>query len=352
MKVTVKTVSKEEHAVEVDGASTTVGELRKAACEKMTISTGAALTLVHLGAVLNDDSKTLEAHGIADGAVLVAVIKKARTANSPAAAAPAPAPVPALAPASAATPATSADAGQSSGKMIRLTVSDIDGDVRVIEVEDNELVENVKAVLEVEFAVPMAQQALFFEAKQLDNGKRLNEAGVKNDDMLMMQAMRASAARPASAARQQGAGAGRVGGLDLAAALAGALGGGALSARNPLQAHMNEANQLLQMAAADPHLLRRVQDNNKPLADAIATGKADEVAKQLLQLAKEKRDIEFKKQQAIMRLNADPFDVEAQKEIEEMVRMENVNQNLEQVRQLHGNMFVTWLFHRSQSVNH
>ena len=44
-----------------------------------------------------------------------------------------------------------------------------------------------------------------------------------------------------------------------------------------------------------------------------------------------KKENEFKKQQAIMRLNADPFDVEAQKEIEEMVRMENVNANLDQV---------------------
>jgi hypothetical protein len=77
--------------------------------------------------------------------------------------------------------------------------------------------------------------------------------------------------------------------------------------------------------------LLRIQENNKPLADAIATGNPESVAKELIEIQKLKKENEFKKQQAIMRLNADPFDVEAQKQIEEMVRMENVNANLEQV---------------------
>ena len=336
MKLTVKTVSKEEHAVEITGAAPTVRDLKKAACDKMAIGDDSALTLIHLGTVLKDDAKTLVDVGIADGAVVIAMIKKQKTAASPAAAAAAaPAvPVPALAPTpSAAVPKASAQA-------ICLTVSDVDGDVRMIEVDENETVENVKALLEVEFAVPLAQQVLFFETKQLQDGQRLNEVGIKTNDMLMMQALR-SAARPVAATAQRpGAGAGPVvGGLDLAGALANVMGGMTSARSNPLQAHMNEANQLLQMVASDPHMTRRINENNKPLADALATGNPEKVAQQLLELAKEKREIEFKKQQAIMRLNADPFDAAAQKEIEEMVRMENVNSNLESAMEYNPEAF-------------
>jgi hypothetical protein len=62
---------------------------------------------------------------------------------------------------------------------IRLTVSDIAGEVRVIEVDENETVAHVKAVLEVEFAVPQREQLLLFETKKLENHQRLNAAGVK-----------------------------------------------------------------------------------------------------------------------------------------------------------------------------
>jgi DNA damage-inducible protein 1 len=249
------------------------------------------------------------------------------TASTAAVSHPTPAPSPAPSPA----PVAASDAIHAgAAKTIRLTVSDIEGDVRVIEVDENETVENVKAVLEVEFAVPLKQQLLFFETKQLENNQRLNAAGVKNDDMIMMQAVRAAPARPTSAMPRQGAGASPAGGLNLMGMLGG-MGGGMASARNPLDAHMNEANQLLHSAGSDPHFVRRIQENHKELADALASGKPEEVAKQVMEIHRIKKETEFKKMQAIMRLNADPFDVEAQKQIEEMVRMENVNANLDQV---------------------
>ncbi len=320
--VTVKTIAKEEYAVELPGSSATVGDLRKAAGDKMPIPAGGVLTLVHLGNVLGDDAKSLNDHGIADGAMLVAIIKKPKTGASPA-------PSDTSSPSGAAAAPAPSDRMQDAGKTMRLTVSNVEGDVRVIEVDEHETVENVKAVLEIEFAVPLQEQVLFFEAKQMGNGQRLSAFGVKNDDMLMMQQVRVAPARPSGAPQRQGAGAGALGGLNLLGLLGG---GGAASARaNPLQAHMGEANQLLQMAGSDPHFLRRIQENNMPLADAIATGIPENVAKELLDFQKLKKENEFKKQQAIMRLNADPFDVEAQKQIEEMVRMENVNANLEQV---------------------
>jgi hypothetical protein len=350
MKVLVKTVAKEEHVIEVSGPGATVSELKAAAVDKMALEAGGNLTLVHLGKVLSEDSKSLADLGIAEGAMLVAVIKKAKVV--PAASAASPSASAASVPDSTPAPPAPASA-PTPGSKIRLTVSNIEGDVRVIEVDDNETVENVKAVLEVEFAVPIARQVLMFESKQLQNAQRIDAAGIKNDDMLMMQAMRVPAVRPAGA-QGQGGGAGPLSGLDLMGFLGG-MGGGAASARpNPHQAHMNEANQLLQMSASDPHFSRRISENNKPLADAIKTGNPEEVAKQLLEIQKIRKENEFKKQQAIMRLNADPFDVEAQKQIEEMVRMENVNENLDQVRRLVRRLLDSFNFPRlskSASLN-
>ena len=325
MKVTIKTVSKEEHALEISETAT-VGELKKLACDNFA-GAGANLTLVHLGAVLGDDSKGLGAHGIADGAVMVAIVKKAKTDAAPAAApVPAAAPAPAASPAAAPVPVPAAMDTSGSSKTIRVTVSDIEGDVRTIEVEENETVKNVKAVLEVEFAIPLAQQQLFFEAKQLQNDQRLDAIGIKNDDMMQMQATRAAPMHPPA---QLGAG---PAGLNLMGLFGGGMGGAALARSNPLQQHLPRANELIQQASSNPHFTRHMRERGSTdVADAIDAGNPEEVAKTLLEWEKTKKETEFKKNQAIMKLNENPFNVEAQKQIEEMVRMENVYENHDQV---------------------
>jgi hypothetical protein len=76
---------------------------------------------------------------------------------------------------------------------MRLTVTD---SIKIanIEVEPNELVEDVKALIEIEvstlatqFGIPVHKQLLFFENRPLDNPRRLNELGVKEDSMLFVQ---------------------------------------------------------------------------------------------------------------------------------------------------------------------
>jgi len=199
-------------------------------------------------------------------------------------------PAPAAAPASAG-PAT----------LIQLTVTDVEGEVRLIEVDSNETVDNVAAILEVEFGVPHAQQQLFFEGRLLQRGARIDSAGVKNGDMLMLQRAAPRAAPSAPPARA-GAGA-PPGGLSL-----GGL-GQLLGNINPMQRYLGEAQQLLQAAAQDPHLLTRVRDNNPALHNALASGSPEAVAKELLELEKAKRESELKKAAAIARLNANPLDV-------------------------------------------
>jgi DNA damage-inducible protein 1 len=205
--------------------------------------------------------------------------------------------------------------------MLSLSVV-FDSDVRLIEVESDESIENIKAILEVEFNLPILRQVLSFEGKILDNSNRLSSLGVKNNDMLMLDEQRAAIPRAAAGGAQAAPGTrpGGAIGLDM-------LG----SFFNPYQRHMREAEELLQLSTIDPHLRRRISENNSSLAAALESNNAQNVAKELAEIHRLKAENEAKKQAAIMRLNSNPMDVDAQREIEEAIRLENIDKNLEQV---------------------
>jgi DNA damage-inducible protein 1 len=207
--------------------------------------------------------------------------------------------------------------------MINLSVMH-GNDVRAVDVDSDETIENVKAVLEVEYNIPLSKQILVFEGKIMNNGSRLCDLNVRNNDMILLELHRPApqpqASRPASATSN----AAQRGPINL-----GMLG----SLFNPLQRYMKEAEELLQLATVDPFLRRRIAENNAPLAAALESNSVQNVAKELADIHRQRAENEAKKQAAIIRLNSNPLDVEAQREIEEAIRLENINSNLEQVFQ-------------------
>ncbi|GBG80970.1 hypothetical protein CBR_g31527 [Chara braunii] len=56
-------------------------------------------------------------------------------------------------------------------------------------------VENVKAIIEVEIQVPIANQRLFLNGRALSNASHLNQAGVGEGDLLLLQTIE-SGSRP------------------------------------------------------------------------------------------------------------------------------------------------------------
>ncbi len=69
---------------------------------------------------------------------------------------------------------------------MQLTVATWDDRVVVVDIDVNDPVETLKAILEVETGVPIAEQQLNFQGQSLQNGTNLAAAGVGNGDLIML----------------------------------------------------------------------------------------------------------------------------------------------------------------------
>ncbi|KAG0619225.1 hypothetical protein M758_4G124600 [Ceratodon purpureus] len=163
-------------------------------------------------------------------------------------------------------------------------------------------VENLKAILEVETQVPLAQQQILFNGKEIPNSSRLNASGVGDNDLLMLVSARA-ASSPATGAP-----------TDLGLKPDG-------TAINPIA--------LIRHIQGDPNIMRQLQENNRELAQAISNNNVDVLQNILRQQHQQKMLMQEQRQREIDLMNADPFDVEAQKRIEEAIQQKNVDENWE-----------------------
>merc|ERR1711976_958447 len=81
-----------------------------------------------------------------------------------------------------------------------------------------------------------------------------------------------------------------------------------------------------EMLSANPDQLAQLKQNNPPLAEAYASGSLEEFAKVL------KKQQEARKERDALRIrmmNADPFDLEAQRMIAQEIEQKNIDQNME-----------------------
>lgn len=185
---------------------------------------------------------------------------------------------------------------------MKVTVLTADERIVSLDVEPDELVENLKAILEVETQVPLAQQQILFNGKEIANNSRLNASGVGDNDLLMLVSAR-PASSPASAAP-----------TDLGLKPDG-------TAINPIA--------LLRHLQGDPNIMRQLQETNRELYQAISSNNVEMLQNLLRQQHQQKISMQQRRQQEIDLMNADPFDIEAQKKIEEAIQQKNVDENWE-----------------------
>ncbi|MCJ1292125.1 DNA damage-inducible protein 1 [Xylographa carneopallida] len=155
---------------------------------------------------------------------------------------------------------------------------------------------DLKAVIESDTNIAANLQVLFHNTLPLPNAsKTLSDVGIGEGDVIVMQVRKVQAA---GAGRQRA---------------------GPSSVRD-------DAEILRLQALGDPLIMKQLRQHRPELADVV---KSPEQFRAVWgQFKRQQEAAEEEKEMMIAKLNADPFDVEAQAKIEEMIRETAVMQNL------------------------
>ncbi|KAL8906696.1 MAG: hypothetical protein Q9207_001882 [Kuettlingeria erythrocarpa] len=198
-------------------------------------------------------------------------------------------------------PTLSFDATRSTSAAMQITISitapqgAVDHDLLTVDVGPEMTIADLKAVIESDSRIPSHSQVLYHNGNELQNDSvQLGQANIKQDDMLGLLVRNR---RP-----QQRS--------------------------NPSQpGDASQLNSRGQMALGNPVILNQIRSQNGDLADAVNdSSRFSQIYEQML---RQRDENEAQKQRELALLNADPFNVEAQAKIEEMIRQERVLENLQ-----------------------
>ena len=181
---------------------------------------------------------------------------------------------------------------------MRLTIASNDS-AETIEVCETQSISELKEIISVIMNIPVASQLLSFNSKAMPANATVESIGAKDGDMLFVQKMNLNFQMPdvAAIAPQQ-------------------------------SAHAETLERMRELKSNIP-VMARLAKENPPLHAAVTSNDVAAFTRTLADMDKARRANETRRQMAIQRLNANPFDVEAQREIEEAIRQENVERNLE-----------------------
>ncbi|KAH1032419.1 hypothetical protein J1N35_044593 [Gossypium stocksii] len=181
---------------------------------------------------------------------------------------------------------------------MRITVMTADEQILSLDVDPHETVENLKALLEVETMVPLQQQQLLFNGREMNNSEKLSALGVKDDDLVMMVSGVASSG---SAARND---------LSL----------------NPDGSAVNPA-AFQQQIRQDSNLIGQLFQTDPELAQAVVGNDLNKLQEILRARHQRRSELRRQEEEELALLQADPFDVEAQKKIEAAIRQKGIDEN-------------------------
>ncbi|XP_007020374.2 PREDICTED: DNA damage-inducible protein 1 isoform X2 [Theobroma cacao] len=179
---------------------------------------------------------------------------------------------------------------------MKITVMTADEQILSLDVDPHETVENLKALLEVETTVPLQQQQLLYNGREMKNFEKLSALGVKDEDLVMMVSGAASG----------------VSANDLSFNPDG-------SAVNPgaFQQHIRRDSNLIgQLFQTDPEF-----------AQAVVGNDLDKLQDLLRVRHRQRSELRRQEEEELALLQADPFDVEAQKKIEAAIRQKGIDEN-------------------------
>jgi len=211
---------------------------------------------------------------------------------------------------------------------MKVTVATLSDTVFTLDVSEDLEIENFKAFCEVESGVPAAEIGLIFSGiPLLDLKKSLKDYNVKDGDMVIMERIRQQASRARGGGPMQFDFSQIQVPTNLLQGGAAAAAAGPSSGTSQQQPRQEEDPAWIRdMLRANPDQLNMLKQNNPRLAEAFESGNLEQFAKVLKeqQEARKARDT-----QRIRMMNADPFDVEAQRLIATEIQQKNIDQNME-----------------------
>ena len=184
---------------------------------------------------------------------------------------------------------------------------------QALEVDPGMTIADLKAVIHGETNVPPSLQRLFHNGQQLlDDAKTIEQCQIQEQDMLEM------LARIPQGLNHEGSRQGH-GRIDSRASRSSAARSGS---------PQMDPEILREQALKDPRVLAQIRSSQPELADAVSD--STRFREVLQESQRRQMEAEARRMEELARLNADPFDIDAQRKIEEMIRQERVMENLQE----------------------
>lgn len=168
---------------------------------------------------------------------------------------------------------------------MKLSVAKPDSNLIFIDIDEEAKIEDLKILIEVETATAIADQVLMFQGRFLRDSVFLLEAGLLEGDVI------------------------------------------SLSIKDP--SITAQAYALLQQSRSNSNLLSQLIRLNPPLADAVRKQDLQFIEEILMGTAQVHRKKLEEQTQQVKLMNSDPFDMQAQMEIERRIQQENIDKNYE-----------------------
>ncbi|KAJ2484460.1 DNA damage-inducible protein 1 [Coemansia sp. RSA 2320] len=204
---------------------------------------------------------------------------------------------------------------------MRLSITQSPDTTFAIEVDESMGFGDLCALLELECNIPVSNQILTHDGKELCGAEQsLRDIGLKSDDMVYIsdKTLLPSMANVDSLAQQ-------------APALPQRAGSNQLSPQ--LEAHR-------QQVLSNPQLMRTLSQAHPEIVRAAQNNPA-EFGRLLTQLQADQQREQQAREREMEQLNANPFDIESQRRIEELIRQDNIMRNMETAMELNPESFST-----------